>query len=77
MLFSHTLLYTRPSFPFLFNNNNNNNNNNRKKYKLWKTGPGIHPASSTMDTGSSFSGLKLLERGAQHVSALALRLKKE
>jgi len=40
------------------------------------TGPGAHPASNTMGTGS-FPGVKRPERGVDHQPHLAPRLKKE
>jgi hypothetical protein len=48
-----------------------------KKYKLWKTNPGAHPASRTAGIRVSFLVIKRPGRGAEHASALALRLKKE
>jgi hypothetical protein len=41
-----------------------------------QTGPGAHPASYTMGTGS-FLGVKQPERGVDHPPHLAPRLKKE
>jgi len=41
-----------------------------------QTGPGAHPASYTMGTGS-FPGLKRPGRGVDHLSHLTPRLKKE
>jgi hypothetical protein len=41
-----------------------------------QTGPGAHSASYTMGTGL-FPGVKRLGRGVNHLSHLALRLKKE
>ena len=41
-----------------------------------QTGPGIHPASCTMCTGS-FLGVKRLGRGVDHPPHLAPRLKQE
>jgi hypothetical protein len=41
-----------------------------------QTGPGAHPTSCTMGTGS-FPGLKRPEHGADHPPHLALRLRKE
>ena len=41
-----------------------------------QTGPGAHPASSTMGTGS-FAGVKRQRRGVDHPPYLAPRLKKE
>ena len=41
-----------------------------------QTGPGAHPASYTMGTGS-FLGVKRPERGVDHPPHLAPRLKKE
>ena len=41
-----------------------------------QTGPGAHPASYTMGTGS-FPGIKRPRRGVDHPPHLALRLKKE
>jgi hypothetical protein len=43
---------------------------------LLETGPGAHPASCTMGTGS-FPGVKRPGRGANHPPHLAPRLKKE
>jgi hypothetical protein len=43
---------------------------------LVQTGPGSHPASSTMGTGS-FPGVKRPRRGVHHPPHLAPRLKKE
>jgi len=42
----------------------------------FQTGPGAHPASYTMGTGS-FPGVKWPGRGVDHPPHLALRLKKE
>jgi hypothetical protein len=39
-----------------------------------QTGPGAHPASCTMDTGS-FPGVKRSGRGADHPLLLALRMR--
>ena len=41
-----------------------------------QTGPGAHPASYTMGTGS-FPGVKRAGRGVDHIPHLALRLKNE
>jgi hypothetical protein len=41
-----------------------------------QTGPGVHPASYTMDTGS-FPGVKWPGRGVDHPPHLVPRLKKE
>jgi hypothetical protein len=41
-----------------------------------QTGPGVHPASYTMDTGS-LPGLKRPGRGVDHAPHLEPRLKKE
>ena len=43
---------------------------------LVQTGPGAHPASYTMGTGS-FLGIKWPGRAIDHPSHLVLRLKKE
>jgi len=43
---------------------------------LVQTGPGAHPASYTMGTGS-FPGVKRPGRGVDHPPHLASRLKKE
>jgi len=43
---------------------------------LVQTGPGTHPASYTVGTGS-FPGVKRWGRGVDHPPHLALRVKKE
>jgi len=45
-------------------------------FALVQTGPGAHPVSCTMGTGS-FPGIKPPGRGVDHSAHLAPRLKKE
>jgi hypothetical protein len=45
-------------------------------YATVQTGPGAHPASYTMSTGS-FPGVKRPKRGANRLICLAPKLKKE
>jgi hypothetical protein len=56
--------------------NTSNTSKEIEDFLLLKTGPGAHPASCIMGTGS-FSGVKRPERGVDHPPNLAQMLKKE